>query len=131
MIGPLLILDKSTLHMLSTEEFSELSMNFMLVVPPVLIKEIIADLKTKRKDRVPEDTVAVLARRMTHAHGGEPVHWQHLVSGNLFGQGVPMFGPVPIGMRDNVFRTKDGRGLVYDTVQSKGFGNDGPPRILM
>jgi hypothetical protein len=113
-IGPLLIFDKSLLHLLSAEEFSELSFHFRIVVAPVLIKEIIADLTSKRKDRIPEDTVAMLARKMMQAHGGEPVHWQHLAAGNLLGQQVPMFGSVPVGGRPNVFRTKDGRGLVYD-----------------
>jgi hypothetical protein len=43
-IGPHIILDKSVLEMLSGDEFSLLTEYFRLVVPPVLIEEIVADL---------------------------------------------------------------------------------------
>ncbi|HTC75557.1 MAG TPA: hypothetical protein VK684_08285 [Edaphobacter sp.] len=54
-IGPHLILDKSVLQMLSGDEFSLLTRYFRLVVPPVLIEEIVADLELKPTERTLPD----------------------------------------------------------------------------
>ena len=121
-IGPLIILDKSVLQMLRADEFSLLTDHFRLVVPPVLIEEIVADLELKATDRtVPEEVVRRLASRMAEARGYESVHYQHALGGSLLGGYVPMCGPVPIGNRSNAFHTGDGEGLIYDKVPEQEF----------
>ena len=114
-IGPHIILDKSVLEMLSGDEFSLLTQYFRLVVPPVLIEEIVADLELKPTERrLPELVVKRLADRMHEAVGYEPVDYVQAVAGNLMGHNIPMFGQVPIGPRPNAYRTSDGHGFIYD-----------------
>jgi hypothetical protein len=121
-LGPHIIIDKSVLEMLSGDEFSLLTEYFQLVVPPVLIEEIVADLALKPKERrLPEDVVRRLARRMAEAVGYESVHYVQAVGGNLLGHDVPMFGQVPIGGRPNAFSTEDGDGFIYDQVPEQQF----------
>jgi len=121
-IGPLIILDKSVLQMLSADEFSLLTDYFRLVVPPVLIEEIIADLELKANERtIPEDVVRRLASRMAEARGYESVHYLYALGGSLLGGYVPMCGPVPIGNRPNAFHTDDREGFIYDKVPEQQF----------
>ncbi len=121
-LGPHIILDKSVLEMLSGDEFSLLTEYFRLVVPPVLIEEIIADLTLKPTERrLPEDIVRRLAGRMAQAVGYEPVHYLRAVGGNLLGHDVPMFGQVPIDDRPNAYTTADGEGFIYDQVPEQQF----------
>jgi hypothetical protein len=92
-IGPHIILDKSVLEMLSGDEFSLLTQLFRLVVPPVLIEEIIADLELKPTERrLPDVVVKRLAQRMYDALGYEPVDYAQAIAGNLMGHDIPMFG---------------------------------------
>jgi hypothetical protein len=121
-IGPLLILDKSVLQMLSGDEFSLLTEYFRLVVPPVLTEEIIADLELKPTERtIPEVVVGRLASRMAEACGDEPVHYAQAVGQSLLGGDVPMYGSVPIGNRPNAYHTDDGEGFIYDKVPEQQF----------
>jgi hypothetical protein len=121
-IGPHLILDKSVLEMLSGDEFSLLTKYFRLVVPPVLIEEIVADLELKPTERrLPDVVVRRLAERMRRALGYEPVDYVQAVAGNLLGHAIPMFGQVPIGPRPNAYRTSDGEGFIYDRKPEQEF----------
>jgi hypothetical protein len=121
-IGPHIILDKSVLEMLSGDEFSLLTRYFRLVVPPVLIEEIVADLELKPCERrLPDVVVKRLAQRMREALGYEPVDYVQAVAGNLMGHNIPMFGQVPIGPRPNAYRTSDGEGFIYDRNPEQEF----------
>jgi hypothetical protein len=122
-IGPHIILDKSVLEMLSGDEFSLLTEYFRLVVPPVLIEEIVADLELKPTERrLPEAIVKRLAERMREALGYQPGDYLRAVGGNLLGQSIAMFGQVPIiGPRPNAYRTSDGAGFIYDRVPEQHF----------
>lgn len=117
-VGPLLIFDKSFLHMLNSEELFELSLHFFFVGTPTLIREIISDLKKKPASRhLPEDVVKSLAAKMGTAHGIQPANFRKLAIGNLCGADVPMFGQVPVDpSAPNVRVSRDGRGLLYDSV---------------
>ncbi len=120
MLGPSLIFDKSFLQMLSPDEVSELGMYFRFVSTPLLMSEIIADLKKDRtsKDRVPEEVVKALASKMWAVHGLEPADYRMLAISNLSCTfDVPMFGQVPVDARaPHVSVTKDGGGMVYDAT---------------
>lgn len=118
-MGPMLMFDKSFLEMLSPEEVSELSMYFSFVGTPLLIWEIISDLKKMRKDRrLPEEVVRALASKMWQAHGLQPANFRKLVIANTCGVcDVPMIGQVPVDeTAPNVFVTEDGKGVVYDST---------------
>ncbi len=120
LLGPALIFDKSFLQMLNPEEVTELSMYFRFVGTPLLIQEIIADLKKQRtdKDRVSQEVVKALATKMLSAHGLQPADFQKLAILNLcciFD--VPMFGQVPVDANaPNVSVSKNGASVVYDAT---------------
>jgi len=119
MIGPLVIFDKSFLQMLNAEEVFEFSLLFNPVGTPLLVREIIADL---RKDpssskRLPIDVVRELARKMSQTHGVQPADFRKLTIANLWGSDIPMFGQVPVDpAAPNVNVSSDGKILLYDSV---------------
>ena len=118
-MGPLLLFDKSVLHVLTPPEIEELGMSFLLVGSPTLVREIIADLKkdAPAPGRVPEEMVRALARKMVQAQGAQPANFRKLAMANLGGQHVPMFGQVPVDTsRPNVTITDEGRAMIYDVV---------------
>lgn len=111
--------DKSFLQMLNADEVSELSMYFKFVGTPLLIREIISDLKKKPTERsLPEQVVSALASKMGKAHGLQPANFRKLVIANLCCVfDVPMIGQVPVdSSAPNVFVTEDGKGTIYDST---------------
>jgi hypothetical protein len=103
---------------LTPEEVFELSVNFWLVETPVLIREIIADLRLDPSPgRIPRDVVRVLSQKMATAHGVRPVHFWKAAVANLLLQYVPMIGQVPVdGSASNVYTSRDGQGTLYDSA---------------
>jgi hypothetical protein len=113
--GPITIIDKSLLQALSPDEVDELCLHFSLVETPVLIQEIVADLRTQRKGRVPLDVVKALARKMSRAHASRPVNFRKAAIADLHLYYVPMIGQIPLDTsQSNVHVSKDGKGLLYD-----------------
>jgi hypothetical protein len=115
----LLIFDKSFLQMLSSDEVSELSLYFKFVGTPLLIREIISDLKKHPKDRrLPEQVVSALASKMWKAHGLQPAGFRKLCIASLCCVfDVPMFGQVPVDPdAPSVFVTDSGKGVIYDSA---------------
>jgi hypothetical protein len=121
-MGPLLIFDKSFLQMLNPEEVFELRLHFKFVGTPLLIREIIADLKKEPSpERIPRTVVKTLALKMETAHGVQPANFRKLALANLCAHSVSMIGQVPVDVsRPNVHVTKDGRGTIYDSVPEQG-----------
>jgi len=118
MLGPLLIFDKSFLQMLSAEEVFELTILFHPVGTPLLVREIIADLKKDPSlaKRLPVEVVSELARKMSQAHGVQPADFRKLTIANLCGVEVPMFGQVPVDIETPGVREADaGRLLLIDS----------------
>ena len=113
-MGPLLLFDKTLLHYLNPEEIEELSMSFLIVSTPTLVREIIADLRqNKPVDYIPKEMVRSLARKMEGAHAAHAAKFRKLAVINLSCQRVPMEGQVPIdGDRPNVATM--GGGFLYD-----------------
>jgi hypothetical protein len=118
-MGPLLLFDKSFLQMLNADEVSELSMYFKFVGTPLLIREIISDLKKQPTERrLPEQAVKALASKMGQAHGLQPANFRKLCIASLCCWfDVPMFGQVPVDPdAPNVFVTEGGKGVLYDST---------------
>jgi hypothetical protein len=57
MNGLSILLDKSTLEMLNTEQLDTLCRHFFVMIPPILITEIIGDLHAKKKNSMKEDVI--------------------------------------------------------------------------
>lgn len=85
-MGPTIILDKSAYQSLSREDTFELSRYFYVVVPPVLILEILADLKKPKLD--PEEAQAAvirLAKKVQPVDGKVNVDFRTLCAADLLG----------------------------------------------
>jgi hypothetical protein len=114
----MLIFDKSFLQMLSAEEVFELTLLFQPVGTPLLVREIIADLKKDPSSakRLPVEVVRELARKMYQAHGVQPADFRKLTIANLCGAEVPMFGQVPVDTEaPGVRQAEGGRLLLIDS----------------
>lgn len=122
-MGPILTFDKSFLEMLNPSEVDELDLQFKLFVTPILISEILADLKhpAPRQGKLPEDLVRALARKLVSNHGIIQMHFRSLGLGEITGGlafPVTMKGQVIVdGAASNVMKTKDGQGTIYDGRQ--------------
>ncbi len=122
-MGPILTFDKSFLQMLSPAEVDELDLQFEIFVTPILVSEIVADLRhpSPRPGRVPEDMVRALASKMVSNHGIMQAHFRKLALGELSGRmSFPMVGSVIVdSSAPNVMTSKDGHGLIYDSRQDR------------
>lgn len=95
-MGPLIILDKSALQSLSQGEIYCLNRHFFPVVAPVLLVEILGDLKKEEKSEgLKKGGVRILAGKLLGG-GYSPPYYLPMVIGNLAGNDVPMDGRVPI-----------------------------------
>jgi len=122
-MGPILTFDKSFLEMLNPSEVDELDLQFKLFMTPILISEILADLKhpAPRQGKLPADLVRALARKLVSNHGVIQMHFRSLGLGEISGGlafPVTMKGQVIVdGAASNVMQTKDGQGTIYDGRQ--------------
>lgn len=113
-MGPSLLLDKSTLQSLSHDEMGVLRRYFSLVVPPILLVEILADLKKQPNgDRNP--SVQALARRIVPS-SSLPVlpNYREIIRAELTGTRVAM-DHRPLLLGGQGVRSADGkRGTVIE-----------------
>jgi len=113
-MGPSLILDKSVLEALSTDELRILRKYYYHVVPPVLISEIRADLKKKNtKGKTPEKRVRILARKLSSTNTCLTAHVRDMCTASLLGHEIPM-DRRPVRTGGIPYYTKElGYGLVF------------------
>ena len=90
-MGPTIILDKSAYQSLSREDTYELDRYFYVVVPPVLVLEILADLKNPKlePDRA-QASVQQLARKIQPVAGYVNADYRALCTANLLGRRLKM-----------------------------------------
>lgn len=87
-MGPILIFDKSVLESLNPDEAVWLDQFFLTNITPLFFVETLADLEKKsRAGRDPEDIVGSLAYKTPDLHSKSNVYHQHLLEGELSGQG--------------------------------------------
>ncbi len=109
-MGPLIILDKSALQALSQSEIHFLFKHYYVVIPPVLVIEIVADLKKQSsdKDSLLKQQVSILANKLGPLDSCISVSYQNACLASLFGQPVPMNGRVPVAGGETL-HTKGGQ----------------------
>lgn len=93
-MGPILLPDKSAIQALSTAELNFLRRYYTLNVAPILLLEILGDLKKETADNNPKRWVVILARKLAGASAVN-MHYRDLLKVSLLGQKVIMRG-VPI-----------------------------------
>lgn len=113
-MGPNLILDKSALQALSQREIYRLATHYNIVACPILLIEILGDLKKgQTADGLSVEQVRLLADKVL-ASSYHPPHYRPLVWGNLTGSPIPMTGQVPMVGGKKV-TGKDGRkGIIFE-----------------
>jgi hypothetical protein len=115
-MGPTIILDKSTLQSLSHEEIVCLGNYYLVNVAPVLISEILGDLKKDVEDEnsISKDKVITLTNKI---HSRDLVineYYLPILIGSLLGEKVKMDGRPTLGGARPV-KTKEGKiGLVFE-----------------
>lgn len=113
-MGPLIVLDKSGLQCFSRDEMSMLTKHYLLVVVPVLLIEILADLKKDpREGRMPDDDVAWLSGKLLGSDSKLNVSYQAACIESLLGNDPPP-GFVLMGGAKEI-QAEDGRkGIFFD-----------------
>jgi len=90
-MGPVIILDKSTLQSLSHDELLFLNKYFVVNIPPVLVMEIWGDLaKPDKAGAISKDQVKHLAQKVYRGQSAINAHFFHCIIGSLLGERVPM-----------------------------------------
>jgi hypothetical protein len=89
-MGPIVICDKSTVQGLSTRELNQLRRNYLLNIPPILLLEILADLKKSGDTGSCRVQVQELANKLVPFCSTVNVSHRHLVVGEICGEKIDM-----------------------------------------
>src|SRR6266478_4426934 len=88
-MGPILLCDKSTIQGLSATELNMLRRNYSLNIPPVLLMEILADLRKAENIETGQTEVQRLANKLVPACSYVNVGFRDMVIGEIHGHKVP------------------------------------------
>jgi len=91
-MGPILLCDKSTIQGLSSVELNMLRRNYSLNIPPVLLMEILADLRKAENLTVGQAEVRSLAKKLVPACSTVNVGFRDIVVGEICGHRIPADG---------------------------------------
>jgi hypothetical protein len=91
-MGPILLCDKSAVQGLSSAELNMLRRNYSLMIPPVLLMEILADLRKANNIETGQAEVQRLANKLVPACSYMNVGFREVVIGELHGYKMPCDG---------------------------------------
>ena len=119
-MGPIIILDKSAFQSLSSEELGFLSKHYTVNIPPVLVLDVLADLKQDVVDRAgSQNQVAEMAEKLSLWEARLNVRYKALCMASLLGHEVAMAG-MPVILGGRVARPKDGReDMLFDETNEQ------------
>jgi hypothetical protein len=113
-MGPTLICDKSSLQALGKDELSSLRKYFYLNVPPILLIEILADLKKHSDLNESRREVQSLANKIVPACSNVNAEFRFLIRGELAGHEVRMAGvPIITGARQ-ISNPEGKKGFIFE-----------------
>src|SRR2546421_2508066 len=116
-MGPSIVLDKSALQALPQRAIYELSRYFFTNVTPVLLMEILADLRLDEMTLAEaQAVVAMLARKVLPFDAFKNAEYQWLCLADLLGGRIKMDRRPVVAGGQNVV-TKDGRAGVHFGIQ--------------
>lgn len=118
-MGPNLICDKSTLQALNQGELTALRRYYSLVIPPILLVEILADLKKHPDPKDGRNEVQILANKLMPACATIHTNFRHLIQGELTGHLFPMDGRPVLDRGKNVIAPDGKRGVIFETSQEE------------
>ena len=124
-MGPIIILDKSALQSLSYDEIFFLNKYYYINITPVLLIEILGDLKKpSKKNSLSRNEVVVLSNKILPSNSAINVHYKYLILNSLMGY------PVEMGRRPHVgggvpVKAKSGeKGFIFDvSPEEKALNN--------
>lgn len=112
--GPILICDKSTLQGLGRGELNLLRKYYFLNIPPVLLAEILGDLKKHSDASLSREEVRHLAEKLVPACSVVNVHFKNLIRSELAGYRHSMNGRPVIGGGKYVIAEGNKKGMVFE-----------------
>src|ERR1035437_939986 len=90
-MGPTLLLDKSSLQSFSPEEIHFIFKYFFINIPPILVIEILADLKKPSSDsRTSVQVVSQLSKKLLNQDSGMNDDYDHMILSELLGNKIKM-----------------------------------------
>lgn len=113
-MGPIVLLDKSTLQSLSHDEVIILHKYYLVNIAPVLTIEILGDLKKPTKDSLSQDKVVELANKLLPYDFALNVHFRNSIAASLLGYDVKMDGRPLLGGGRSVITREGGKGIVFE-----------------
>lgn len=117
-VGPHLICDKSTIQGLSRPELNVLRRYYTLNVPPVLLLEILGDLKKADDVDACRETVRSLADRLVPACSRMNVEFRELILGEMSGASIAMNGVPVVAGGKNVVSDQGKRGMIIEKSEA-------------
>lgn len=114
-MGPFLLVDKSFIQSLSKEEIDFLDRHYMVLLSPILIQEIGANLKKYPDDpSLSKKKVSLLAKKAKGFDARSIDRYELLCHADLLGAGIPLIPQIPRFNGKMIF-TEDGtKGVVYE-----------------
>jgi hypothetical protein len=105
-----IIFDKSAFQSLSRAEHTERLFTYRENIPPILLREILADLAKEHPKKSPDDVVRVLAEKFCGGGGVINTDWRKLCLGHLTGRG--RFEMVRRAVLDDALRVREPDGSI-------------------
>ncbi len=123
-MGPTIILDKSSLQSLSQDEIHFLHKYYLVNIPPILIMEILADLKKESSDnRSSQQIVAHLSKKLLSNDSALNVYYRDLIINELLGKPVDMSGRAII-QQGEFCKESDEKGMTFEmSPEEKAINN--------
>jgi hypothetical protein len=118
-MGPILLCDKSTVQGLSSVELNMLRRNYSLMIPPVLLMEILADLR--KADNIEDGHAEVqrLANKLVPACSYVNVGFRDIVIGELHGYKMPCDGR-PVLRKGKSVKSGGQTGMIFEQSLEDG-----------
>ena len=119
-MGPITLVDKSTIQALHFSEVFYLSRYYSLVISPILLRELLSTLaKEPEANKDWEKTLSILAAKVDTINSYTPPNALMMARANLLGADVPMTGQVPLAGGKTV-RSRDGTyGVIFEEPPEK------------
>ena len=115
-MGPTIILDKSVLHGLSLHEMGALNRYYTQNIAPVIIIEILGDLKKEHEGVISQEKVAILAQKAFPSISNVNAHYLDLIKSSLMGLPVPMDGRIILPGGCNIEASDGQKGVVFENT---------------
>ena len=110
-----IILDKSTFQSLNVEEIFFLQRYYAVTIAPVLLLEILADLKKEKKGFDSKTRVVDFAKKILQLNPAFSTHYEQIIYSSLLGDHIHMDGRPLLSGGEAVIAQDGKRGFIFKT----------------